>query len=258
MSSTEAAHPLSLSGRRILVTGASSGIGRAVAQQASRLGGQLILLGRDEARLAETRALLAGDGHATCALELTQFDELAAAFKNLVAEHGPLSGLVHCAGLEGFQPLSLVKPPAIEKMFAVAVTAGLMLAKAFTARDACVAGQASVVFLSSVAGSRGEAGMAVYSASKAAIEGATRSLAVELAPRGVRVNAVAAAAVRTPMHDRIVSRIPKEAVAAYERQHLLGFGEPEAVADAVTFLLSPSARWITGTTMVVDGGYSCH
>jgi NAD(P)-dependent dehydrogenase (short-subunit alcohol dehydrogenase family) len=250
--------PLPLQGRTIVVTGASSGIGRAVAQAAARLGARVVLLGRDETRLTETQALLDGAGHTCVTLELTQYDEIPAAFKKIIAEHGPLSGLVHCAGVEGFLPIGLVKPANIERMLSITVTAGLMLTKALTARDACVAGQASIVYLSSVAGGRGEAGMSMYSASKAAVEGAVRSLAVELAPRGVRVNAIAAGAVKTPMHDRIVSRIPADAVAAYERKHLLGFGEPEAVADAVTFLLGPGSRWITGTTLVVDGGYSCH
>lgn len=240
------------------MTGASSGIGRAVAQVTAALGAKVILLGRDAARLAEARGELSGDGHATVSLELTQFDELAAAMKTIVVEHGPLSGLVHCAGIEGFLPLMMVKPANIEKMFAISVTAGLMLARAFTARNACVDRQSSIVFLSSVASSRGEAGLSMYSASKAAIEGATRSLAVELAPRGIRVNAIAAGAVQTPMHERIVSKIPAAAVAAYEQKHLLGFGEPAAVAEAVAFLLSPAARWITGTTLAVDGGYSCH
>lgn len=98
--------------------------------------------------------------------------------------------------------------------------------------------------------------MTAYSAAKAAVDGMMRSLAVELAPRGIRVNSIAAGAVETAMHGRLANTLPSAAMEAYEAKHLLGFGRPEDVASAAVFLLSPAARWITGTTMVVDGGFT--
>jgi NAD(P)-dependent dehydrogenase (short-subunit alcohol dehydrogenase family) len=112
------------------------------------------------------------------------------------------------------------------------------------------------VIMSSAAGLRGQSGMAAYSASKAAVDGLVRSLAVELAPRQIRVNSIAAGAVKTAMHERLMTTLPQVAMEAYEAKHLLGFGNAEDVAAAAVFLLSPASCWITGTTMVVDGGYT--
>lgn len=115
----------------------------------------------------------------------------------------------------------------------------------------------SILFMSSVAGASGQVGMSAYAAAKAGIEGLTRCLACELAPRGIRANALAAGAVETPMHNRIARGAGEAGLEAYRNSHLLGFGTPEDVAAAAVFLLGPDSRWITGTTLVVDGGYQC-
>ena len=115
---------------------------------------------------------------------------------------------------------------------------------------------ASVVFMSSVSAQHGRPGMAAYAAAKAAVEGAVRALAVELAPRQIRVNAIAAGGVHTPMNAQAVANLSEGSADAYAAAHPLGLGQPDDVASAALFLLSAAARWITGTVMVVDGGYS--
>lgn len=249
--------PMNLADKRILVTGASSGIGKAAAQLISRLEAKIVLMARNEARLQMTLESLSGEGHSIYAFDLTAVDDIPAMMKKIVLEQGMLSGFFHAAGIEMIMPVSILKRKYIDPVFDVSIKAALMLARGFCQKGVQKPGNASLVFMSSAAGLCGVAGMSIYSASKAAIDGAVRSLACELAPRSIRVNSIVAGAVQTEMHDEILKKLTEEEILEYRRKHLLGFGKPEDIAHAAAFLLSDASHWITGTTMIVDGGYSC-
>ncbi|MDQ3082449.1 MAG: SDR family oxidoreductase, partial [Gemmatimonadota bacterium] len=147
----------------------------------------------------------------------------------------------------------LLKDQHIAQMFGANIFGALGIAKA-CAKRAVLADGGSIVFVSSVAGLRGRSGMTAYSAAKAAVDGMVRSLAAELAPRRVRVNSIAAGAVETEMHQAWVRSGVN--LDGYRDLHLLGFGQPEDVANAGVFLLSDASPWITGAAIPVDGGYA--
>ncbi|WP_431261313.1 SDR family NAD(P)-dependent oxidoreductase [Roseateles chitinivorans] len=245
-----------LAGQRFLITGASSGLGRAAAELIAACGGQVLGAGRNAERLQAAIASWSGTGHVACVQELGNADATADWAKDLAQQHGPLNGIFHAAGTELLRPIRMSKQAQFDEAFGSAFFAAAGLARAAGQKGVMVDGGA-LVFMSSVAGSAGKVGMAAYSASRAAVEGMVRSLACEFAPRGIRVNAIAAGAVQTPMHDRITQGAAQEVVDAYASSHLLGFGEPGDIASAVVYLLGPAGRWITGTTMAVDGGYLC-
>jgi NAD(P)-dependent dehydrogenase (short-subunit alcohol dehydrogenase family) len=251
-----AINPLDLTGRRVLVTGASSGIGRETAILLSRLGASLTVAGRDENRLADTVARLEGEGHSAASFDISRLDAIPAWVKQLAAG-GPFDGLVHSAGIHQAAPLRVLNPAAMEDVMRTNVLSAAFLAKGFRQKG-CRADAASIVLLSSVAGLAGEPGIAAYSASKAAIAGLARSLAVELAPERIRVNAIAPGFVRSEMGDRLKEFLTPEQFEAIERNHPLGTGTPGDVANGAAFLISDAARWITGTTLVMDGGYTAH
>ncbi len=248
-------NPLDLSGRTILVTGASSGIGRATAILLSQLNGRLVLTGRNPERLEETRRQLAGDGHRAVPFDLSCLDGIVPWLKEVTAETGPLGGIVHSAGLGPTVPLRVLSPQKAEEIMKVNALAAMMLARGFRQRGCC-AREGRLVFLSSVAAVVGRPGLAAYAASKAALNGLVRALAKELAPEGIRVNCIAPAWVKTEMMEQYTDSISAEQLKAAEAAHPLGLGTPLDVAYAVAFLLAQTGRWITGTTLVVDGGYS--
>ncbi len=246
--------PGCFSGRTVLVTGASSGLGRAAALALADLGARLIVTGRDEARLRETLVALPSGEHGSAAAELIDTDGTADIVARLAKEHGAFDGIFHSAGAYFSLPMKVVKQRHVDTAYHASVNGAYGIAKAASQRKVLSDG-GSVVFMSSVAGERGHSGLAPYGGAKAAVLGIVRALAHEVAPRRVRVNAIIASTIETEMHLRTIENANMDYVAAGEARHPLGFGRPEDVSNAVIFLLSDASQWITGTSMVVDGGY---
>ena len=245
-----------LSSKRYLITGGSSGIGMATARLLATRGGAVTIVGRNELRLQAAMADLPGHGHTAICYQLQDADATADWLKALAGDHGAYDGIFHAAGAELIRPIRLTKQQQIGEVMGSSLFAAFGIARACSQKAVLVDG-GSLLFMTSVAASAGQVGMTAYSAAKAGIEGMVRSLACELASRAVRVNTLAAGAVETPMHDRILRASGDAALEAYRSSHLLGFGTPDDIANSAAFLLGPDSSWVTGTTMVVDGGYLC-
>lgn len=251
------ANAWSLKDQTILVTGASSGIGRAVAQVLAERGARLVLSGRNEARLLETLQALPDDGHLLAPYDLADLDGILAWLGGLIPRTGRLSGLAHCAGIFALQPARLSTVKTWDRILRTNLIAAAQLAAAF--RPATISTRpASMVFVSSVAGLVGDRGISAYSASKGALISLTKTLALEFAAEQIRVNCVAPGQVATPMREQTQQFLSPEQSAAIEAMHPLGIGLPADVAQAIAFLLMPCSRWFTGSTLVVDGGYTAH
>lgn len=243
-----------LHGRRVFVTGGSSGIGRAAALACAAAGAQLVLLGRDRERLAATVAMMAGTGHAAISAVLTDADTSFEVVKAAAREHGRFDGIFHAAGAYVAMPAKMTKQRHIDEMFAASVWGAYGIARA-AAHHTILSEGGSVVFMSSVARERGHPGTIAYAGAKAAIAGIVKPLAIELAPKRIRVNEIVSGTVESEMHLSTAAGLPPELIEQAARRHPLGFGEPGDVAAAVLFLMSDASRWITGTSMRVDGGY---
>lgn len=249
-------NPLDLTGRHYLVTGASSGIGRSSARLLHALGARLAVVDLDlEGLDALSAELGAGDRVRRYFADLSDTETIEGLVERCVAEGGRLHGVIHCAGMQAIAPLRSLRADVWRKIFAVNTEAALVLAKAMASKKVYAGENGSIVFVSSVMGTVGSAGAIPYSMSKAALDGMARSLALELAGRRIRVNCVAPGFVRTALFERTASLWDESQTKAVEDLHPLGFGEPEDVASAVAFLLADTGRWITGSVLVVDGGY---
>jgi NAD(P)-dependent dehydrogenase (short-subunit alcohol dehydrogenase family) len=241
-----------------LVTGASSGIGRATAVRLASEGARVVLVARDPCRLDETLAALPTAAHVTVPCDLTSEEEVVQLAQRIKAEVGPLRGVVHCAGIHWLRPLQITDNKSLLEMLTSHVVTSISLTKAIVSRRLAAEEGCSIIWLSSAAALQGAAGGAAYSAAKGAMTAAVRPLAVELARRKVRINAIAPGVVKTPQSEAFLSKMTPQQLQSIADDHLLGFGTPEDIAGAVAFLLSDDARWITGTTLVADGGLTAH
>lgn len=244
-----------LQNKGILISGASSGIGKVCAVVCSRLGARIVALGRDQVRLAETLASLEGEGHLAINCELTDIKQLNEDFSALDGSF-PISGFIHSAGVERTNPLKGIDADGYADMLKVNLIAGVMIAQRLSRPKILDRNGSSFVFISSISGTNGEKGKIEYSSSKSALYGMAKSMARELAGKGIRVNCVSPAMVNTPMLHRTFSELPEESVQAIKNRHLLGLIEPEEVANLCAYLISDLAKSITGTNIIIDGGYS--
>lgn len=243
--------PFSIENKTILVTGATSGIGRATAITCAGLGAKVIAIGRNQERLDGLMQELEGDGHLAINADLTDKAQVQALLEKVPA----VDGVACCAGVAEMKPYAFVTEEDVERVFKVNCFAPVMLVnKLLRAKKLNKGG--SVVFVSSVDGPKVvHAGNSVYSGSKSALVGLARNVAIDLASKKIRVNCVLPGTTDTPMIH--TGSATDEMLAENAKQFpLKRFAQPEEIANAIIFLLSDGASFITGTELTVDGGYS--
>ena len=240
---------MDLNGKHILVTGASSGIGRQIAIDAAELGAKLIITGRNLNELKKTLSQL--KGHHTCIeADLTKINEL----KKMSAELSPLDGIVHCAGIVKPVPVKFIKEQQIDEVFSINFKSVVLLNTELLLHKK-INNNASIVLISTISTLYPYFGGSIYIASKAALEGYGKTLALELSTKKIRVNILQPALVKTAIYQSTIeSAFNEEEMKKYEKQYPLGIGEVQDVANAACYLLSEKSKWITGTCIPMDGG----
>ena len=241
-------NPFSLEGKTILVTGASSGIGRGVAVTCSKMGATVIINGRNVSKLQETLTLMEANESMMMPGDLT--DETA--LSSLVASLPKLDGVVHCAGIGQRIPCKDLQEENVNQVMDVNFKAPVML-QAELLRQKKLNKASSIVFIASIASWSPSFGNAVYSASKGAIISYANCLALELAPRKIRVNCISPAMVWTDLITK--DGIDEEQLKEDEQKYpLKRYGQPEDIANLAVYMLSDASAWMTGSNIKISGG----
>lgn len=244
-------NPFSLQNKKILVTGASSGIGRATAIECSKMGARLIITGRNAGRLEEVFSCLEGTDHQMIIADLTRQAEL----EKVVNESDDLSGVVFSAGATMLRPFQFCSSDKVRSIMEINFFSATELCHLLVKNRKLHQSGSSLVFISSVSGIRASApGLSIYSASKGAIDGLIKGIAFDLAPRKIRVNSILPGMIETDLlfGDDVTKEQLEENL---EQKYLLKrYGRPEEVAYGAVYLLSDASAWVTGSSLLIDGG----
>jgi NAD(P)-dependent dehydrogenase (short-subunit alcohol dehydrogenase family) len=246
-------NPFSLKDKTILVTGASSGIGRQIAISVNQAGADVIINGRDKERLEQTFLKLNGKNNLKFEADLADEPSI----NELVSKLPNINGVVHAAGILEPFPVRFIGRKQIDHMFTINYFAPVLLISKLLKQKKIIDG-ASLIFITSVSGSsKPYFGGALYASSKAALEAFSRSVALEHCSQKIRANCISPAIVITPIFDEYIGGIVnKDNFEEHEKKYPLGFGTPADIANAAIYLLSDASKWVTGTVMVLDGGQS--
>lgn len=244
-------NPFSLTGKTVFITGASSGIGKAVAIECSKMGASVIITGRNSARLTETYEKLAGTGHEQIEGDLRESADL----KRIIEKLPSLDGVVHSAGIAKLVPTSFLTEEVISDVMGINFNAPLMLTQQLL-RQKKINRNSSIVFISSISGTLcSSVGGSIYSASKGAVNGLIKGMALDLAPKSIRVNSVTPGMVDTKIFsDGAIT--DEQLQEDMKRYPLKRYGKPEEIAYSVIYLLSDASSWVTGSNLLIDGGYT--
>lgn len=248
-------NPLNLRGRRYLVTGASSGIGKATSILLSRLGAELVLVDLNVDGLKCTQSLCPNSTY-LLDINLTDSGAIKQKISDMVVDFGKLNGFAHIAGRPYIAPLKGVSENVCTEVYKLNTYAAIELAKIFTNRKVYAGEHGSVVLISSVYGVVGSAANVGYAMTKSGIIGITKALAMEFASKKIRFNCIAPGFIKTPMMDANVNSFDQDYLDTLNNLHPLGLGEPDDIAFAVAYLFSDMVKWVTGSVMNVDGGFT--
>ncbi len=236
--------------KKILITGASSGIGREICIQLSNVGFQCVLIGRNLKELENTLSLMAGSCHLSFCGDLNDNEFLS----YIVEKVDFISGLIHSAGIIKLMPINFIKRDNFDEIMNINFFAPFFLTQAFLKKRK-IYDESSIVFISSISGQViGSKGNLMYSSSKSALNGMVKVLALELADKKIRVNAITAGMVTTEMWDN--NSVTSEQLLLDSKKYPLGYGKPSDIASLASFLISNESKWITGSTIVIDGGFT--
>jgi NAD(P)-dependent dehydrogenase (short-subunit alcohol dehydrogenase family) len=248
-------NPFSLEGKNILITGASSGIGRQCAISCSQMGATVVLVARNEERLIETLEQMVGEEHIYRIFDLEDIDNISVLIEGIVTNIGKIDGFIHAAGIEKTSPIKLLTPNDYERIFKVNSLSAFEFVHQFSNKKYFNDG-GHIVLISSIAAVIGRGGVSAYAASKGAMISAVRSMAIEFAKKRICVNCVSPGTVLTPLMQNFLSTLSEKDYQKRIDGFLLGLGETEDVANACVYLLSDASRWVTGQNLIVDGGYT--
>ena len=249
-------NPMDLTGKRILVTGASGGMGKETSILLSKLGAKVVMCDMNEESLVDTFSKLEGKGHSWYVFNLNSLDLIDDLIKKIVEEGGPLDGYAHCAGVSRSRPLKMTKPEDIMDQMKPNFFSFVEIVRCLSIKNR-LNDESSIVAISSIASVMGKQTKVAYSASKAALDGAIRCLICDLRKKRVRVNSIMPCWVNTRMYQGYIERFTDtfEILEIKEKQYM-GVTEPIEVANTIAFLLSDAAKTITGTSILIDGGMS--
>lgn len=246
---------IDLTGKTVLIIGASQGLGRQTAITLSEVGARCILVARNEEKLKAALSLLDGDGHGVKSLDVSALSSIEPCIKQIVSEYGPIDGLVYAAGVTNDRPLQLLTPEVVDATLKTNLEGFLETVRCVCKRKRFNPGL-RIVGIASTAALAGTKAHTGYSASKAGMNGAMRCLAKELGEKDICINTVAPAMMRTAMYEKWYQDNGEGSyqVEALKIRQYLGVGEPEDISNVIAFLLSPAAKYITGVCLPIDGG----
>jgi len=243
-------NPFSLEGKNILVTGASSGIGRGICIECSKMGATVQLMARNEERLNETMSQMEGEGHQIHMADLCSTEDINA----LVDALPVLDGVVLCAGIIKTMPVKNINEEAMTEIFNANIMGDIKLCSRLLKKKKLNHG-ASVVFISSVSTFNVKVGNSLYSATKGAVNSFAKAMALEVSKQNMRVNCIQPGFVPSSILSSGAIE-EDEYLKFYAERHPLGFGTPTDIANCCIYLLSDAARWVTGSIFTIDGGYT--
>jgi NAD(P)-dependent dehydrogenase (short-subunit alcohol dehydrogenase family) len=251
-------NPMDLSGKKILVTGASSGIGKGIAIYLSKVGANVIMAARNEEKLKETYNELEPGNHSYYLIDLNNQDEIEGMIDDICSDDKKLNGIVHSAGISRTVPIQYLKLDNLKSIMSINFYSFMELVKHFSKRKYNDNG-GSIVAISSISSKLGARGLSAYCASKGALDSAIRPMALELAAKNIRINSIAPGMIKSQIYDGLIELVNnKDFETDLKKRQIMGLGKPEDVASVAAFLLSDASKFITGTSIIVDGGYLAH